>query len=243
MNNLEELANEHWNNSTRRLKVGVAFATILLLLYNVLLFLPIHKHEETTSSTLLYFVIFSVGMLVLAFLCIRNYSRGLSRFSSIFNHGGKRSLFLIRWGFRLAIAGVVLQILVFMLLHPSKESITFLWLLIGNILLIASAVVSIVGFLSLATSKGMPDASRRGALHMSWTHIVMLIGAILLSYSLQAGMMLKIVTIAVNLCGAYLFFHHWKRILNPVDESDETSSDEPEVEPAQEIVAEKQDNE
>lgn len=226
MNNLEELATEHWNNSTRKLKVGVAFATILLMLYNVLLFLPIHKHEETTSSTLLLFVLFCVGMLVLAFLCIRNYSRGLARFSNLFSHGGKRSLFLVRWGFWFAIAGVVLQLLVFMLLHPSKESITFLWLLIGNILLIASAVISIVGFLSLATSKGMPDTSRRGALHMSWTHIVMLLGAILLSYALQAGIVLKIVTVAVNLCGTYLFFHHWKRILNPADETAEATTEE-----------------
>lgn len=233
------MENQYWNNATKKMKLGVAFATMLLVLYNVLLFFPMRSLSENgtiKTDTLLYMVIFVIAALALTYFCIRNYTRGLSRMAVVFEGGGKRSLFLIRWGFLLTIAGVVLQLFVFFILRPDLESITFLRMIIGNILLVAGAVVGIVGFLSLATSKGMPDDSRRGALHMSWTTVVMFIGACLLSYANQAHVTLKIVAVIVNLFGTYFFYINWKRILSPKDpekpviESDETDKPAPEKE-------------
>ena len=221
---------QQWSNATRKLKVGVAFATVLLLIYNIMMFLPVHSaNSETglTTSTLLLYVIYVLVALILAYFCMRNYMRGLSRFTVVFDNGGKRSLFIIRWGFLLTIAGVVLQLFVFFILHPRQEDITFLRMLIGNGLLVVATVLGIMGFLSLATCKGMPQDARRGALHMSWSTIVMLIGACLLSYALQGGTLLKVVTILVNIFGTYLFYHNWRRILSPADADEaETETEE-----------------
>ena len=135
------------------------------------------------------------------------------------------SLFMIRWSFLLTIAGIILQLFVFFILYPRQEDITSLRMLIGNSILVLATVLGIMGFLSLATCKGMPSDSRRGALHMSWSIIVMLCGACLLSYSLQGGVMLKVVTIFVNIFATYLFYHNWRRILSPADD-DEPSDEE-----------------
>lgn len=215
---------EHWKLNTRKLKTGVLFSTVLLVLYNVLLFIPFHQDGNNTMDTmdLIMLVVFFILLLGLAFLCMQYYSRGIARFSNLFENGGKRSLFLVRWGFWLTIAGVVLQMLVFFMIHPSAETLPFLWLLIGNILLIAATVVSVAGFLSLSASKGMPHNSRRAALHQSWSCAILLIGACMLSYAiLQHGLAIKFATIIVNLVGTYFYFIHWRRLLNPNNEKED----------------------
>ena len=208
-----------WEKNTRLMRLGVVLATALLLLYNVLLFLPARwDNNEGQLSSLVGFVVFFVLTLLLVFLCIRNYSRGLSRFATLFERGGKRSLFLLRWGFWLTIAGVALQLLIFFMIVRSAEHVTFWWIVIGNVLLIAATIVSIVGFLALATSKGMPDDARRGAAHMAWVSPLLLVGACLLSFAVlpheQGGTMLKGLALVVNLIGTYFYYTNWKRLLN-----------------------------
>ena len=214
----DEVVTEHkkrWTRATRRLSVGIAIATVLLLLYSILLFIPIDAASnvgaDISGRNLLLYIIYVVVGLALAYLCIVNYLRGLSRFATCFEGGGKRSLFLIRWGFIISIAGVILQLFVFFVIKALPS--TFIRLLVGNILLVAGAVIGIMGFLSLATSKGMTDQGRKGALHMSWTIIVILAGALLLSYALSQGSFLKIFCTIINVIGAVLFFRHWKQII------------------------------
>ena len=220
-----------WEKNTRLMRLGVALATALMLLYNVLLFLPTKRQNDGQLSTLITFVVAILLVMVLVFLCIRNYSRGLSRFATLFERGGKRSLFLLRWAFYLTIAGVALQLLVFLLMVRSAEHVTLLWIAIGNVLLIAATVVSIVGFLSLATSKGMPDDARRGAAHMAWVCPLLLVGACLLSFAVlpheKGGNMLKFAALVVNLIGTYFYFTNWRRLLNYQEPKDEaTDNDE-----------------
>ena len=215
---VDEVVSEHkkrWKRGTNKLKVGVSFATVLLMLYSVLLFLPINKglDEVIATRTLLLYILYGIVALALAFLCAQNYLRGLSRFATLFEGGGKRSLFLVRWGFIISAAGVVLQMMVFFGLNMGASSITFGNLILGNALLLAGAVVGIVGFLSLATAKGMTDDGRKGALHMSWSTLVIFAGAVLLSYALYKGWALKVVCTLVNLTGACLFYKQWKRII------------------------------
>lgn len=214
----DEVVSEHkkrWTRSTRRLSVGVVFATVLMMLYSILLYIPIDgataAGSDISGRNLMLYIIYVVIGLALAYFCIQNYLRGLSRFATCFEGGGKRSLFLIRWGFLISIAGVILQLFVFFVIKAVPS--TWVRLLVGNVLLVAGAVVSIMGFLSLATSKGMTDSGRKGALHMSWTTIIILVGAVLLSYSLQKGTFLKVVDTLVNIAGAVLFFLQWKRIV------------------------------
>lgn len=206
---------EKWNKSTRMLHRGVVFASVLMLLYNVLLFLNFNQEYDVEPSALVGFVLFFIIIMVLAFLCIHNYSRGIARFSNMFERGGKRALFILRWGLWITIGGVILQFIVFFGIRPSAQSMTLLWILIGNILLVAATVISSVGFLSLSASKGMPDDARKGAAHMAWVCVVLLIGACLLSYAVLDGsrIIIKIITLVVNLGGIYFYYTNWKRLL------------------------------
>ncbi|MCF0211781.1 MAG: hypothetical protein HUK17_02665, partial [Bacteroidales bacterium] len=76
-----------WEKNTRLMRLGVALATALMLLYNVLLFLPTKRQNDGQLSTLITFVVAILLVMVLVFLCIRNYSRGLSRFATLFERG------------------------------------------------------------------------------------------------------------------------------------------------------------
>lgn len=207
---------EKWNKSTRVLALGVTFASILMLLYNVLLFLNFDQEYDIETSALIGFVIFFIIVMALGFLCIRNYSRGLARFSNLFERGGKRALFILRWGFWLTIGGVILQFIVFFGIRPSAQSMTFLWIIIGNILLVVATVISSIGFISLSASKGMPDDARKGAAHMSWVCILLLIGACMLSYAVLdgCGIFIKTLTLLINLTGVYFYYTNWKRLLS-----------------------------
>lgn len=213
-------AEQYWNNATRRLTVGVAFATGLLLLYNVLLLIKMNPQEggevsAAMTSSMAFKAIVIIFALVLAFFCTKSYSRGLSRFATILSGGGKRSLYLIRWGFHLTVAGIILQLAMIAIMALKNVELSFLHLLISNALLVAATVVGSSGFLSLATSKGMPDEARRGALHMAWTNVVLLIGAFLLSYAVFSTAALRVATLIVNIFGACLFYINWRRILRP----------------------------
>ena len=225
---------DRWHKATRRLSLGVAFATVLMLLYNVLLFIPItgRLSDPITTKQLLLYIAYVLLAFLLAFVCIRNYMRGISRFATLFEQGGKRSLYLVRIGFVLSIAGIVLQLFVFGIL-PLENVANTLQLIIGNSVIIAACVVGIIGFLSLAASKGMTDLGRRGALHMSWISILLTLGAILLSYSLHASTVLKVCCVVVNVVGAVLFYRMWNNIIAyPEQSGDEPAAVEAtEVEP------------
>lgn len=207
---------ERWDKNTRKLKLGVVLATIMLVLYNGLLFF---RPETGNTSQMIICVLFLVVAMALAFFCNTNYTRGISRFSNCFEKGAKRALHLVRWAFWLTGAGVVLQLIIaYMFLKPTTEAVEFkfLWILIANSLLIVATVVSVMSFLSLSTSKGMPDRSRRGALHMSWTSLLLMAGAILLTIAINIdNTFVKIATIVVNFTGIYFYYKNWDRILNP----------------------------
>ena len=219
---------EHrWKKGTRRLTVGVAFATVLLLLYNVLLFLPIQEQFELPKGKLLLVVLYLLIAIALVFVCVQTYLRGLKRFALM--AGTKHSMAIVRWGFVATVAGAILQVLL-MGLFNIKE---FSNLLISNSLLIVGCVIGIVGFASLATAKGMPDSARKGAINMTWTSIILLVGAVLLSYcvSLQPDdkMALNIVCVLINVVGAYFFYTNWRKMLNPfrTESIDDDEEDEP----------------
>lgn len=223
---------EFWKNATRKLKRGVLLATLLLVAYNLLLFLDIHSDNGIKGLGII--VCFFVTIILVAFFCLRNYRLGLARFSSLLNLGGRSAVRFIVWGFNCAVGGVILQLLVFLMLQKQLNDNIFLSLCIGNSLLIISTVIGSLGFLSLATSKGLPHDSRRGALHMSWTNIVLLIGAFLTSYCLssnECSVMFKLFVVAINFVGTFLFYKNWNLILNPKDENDEIESTNPTVDP------------
>lgn len=217
-----------WKNSTKKLTLGVSFATVLLLLYNVFLFVPPLRDRHGDGSNMLLLLGFLLLVLALCYCCIVNYCRGLSRFAVNFEEGGKRALFMIRWAFLLTLAGVVMQLLIFRAFALS--TLTFGQIILGNVLWLAATVLGIVGFLSLATARGTTDEGRKGAAHMAWVLVVLFAGACLVSYVLQTkdgvGALLKVAAIAVNLFGACCFFKQWKRILTPPD--DEPAEDEEE---------------
>jgi hypothetical protein len=210
-----------WNNSTKKLTLGVSFATVLLFLYNVIIFLPSKQDDSIENNNMLLIVGFLLVLLALCYFCIINYCRGLSRFAVNFENGGKRALWMIRWAFLLTLAGVVMQLLIFRVF--AMDTVTFGQLIIGNVLWLAATVMGIVGFLSLATAKGMTDDGRKGAVHMAGVLIVIFIGACLVSFVLQSDgivkPLLKMLTLVVNIIGTCLFFREWKRMIMPAKET------------------------
>lgn len=229
---VDEVVSEHkkkWLRGTRKLTLGVAFSTALMVLYSVLLFVPLHtsgNNDPMTTRNLLLYMLYGVVAIAIAFLSVHNYLRGLARFTIVFGAGGRRSLALIRWGYVLTIAGVVLQMLVFFVFGAGSNSITFGRLILGNVVLVAAAATGIAGFLALATVKGMTDRGRKGALHMSWTTLVILAGAILLSFAIHKGLFLKILCTLINITGACLFYAQWKKILAWPEQEEQTEQTE-----------------
>lgn len=208
-----------WKNSTKKLTLGVSFATVLLLLYNAAVLLPPISEGGIQSGNMLFVLGFLIIIMALCYFSIVNYCRGLSRFAVNFEEGGKRALWMIRWSFILTLAGIVMQMFVFRVV--AVDTLTFGEILLGNVLWLIATVVGIVGFLSLATAQGMTHDGRKGAAHMAWVLVVIFVGACLVSLILQSQsavrVLLKVAAVAVNLFGTCFFYKEWKRILTPAD--------------------------
>ncbi|MDY5969628.1 MAG: hypothetical protein SPJ13_06415 [Bacteroidales bacterium] len=220
---------EKWKDNTKRLTLGIGFAVPLMLMYNVLIFMPEGgwRHgAEAKSGDMLLTVGFIALVLSLSYICVVNYTRGLSRFAANFEEGGKRSLWMIRWGFILTAAGIALQLFVFRFFNMRVAG--FGQLILGNIVLIAAAALGIVGFASLATIKGLADEGRKGAINMTWTTLVLLTGACLESYVIQRhnvplAWFWKALALAANIVGAFAFFLQWKHILAAPSEAQQAT--------------------
>ena len=218
---------EQWNRNIKRLSLGIGFAIPLMLLYNVLLFIPAggwrHGAAAKTGDMLLVIGIIVVT-LALAYFCITNYTRGLKHFAANFGVGGKGALWTVRWGFVLAAVGMALQLLVFRFFNMRVAGVGQLAL--GNVLLVAAAVLSIIGFASLATVSDMTEDGRKGALHMTWVTLVLLLGACVESYVIQRhevplSWLWKALALVANLGGTAAFYLQWKRILAfPAEDSE-----------------------
>ncbi len=210
---------KHWSKSTSRLSMGIAFASILLVLYSGLMFIDF-------KSTPWLYVGYILLAIVLAFFCISNYLKGLSRFTAVFEAGGKRSLFILRWSFLAAVAGVILQIFLIYKM-PSHEVLPMQevvgevpkapvnWNLIwaGNALYVVSAIIAVIGFLSLSTCKGIHDDGRKGALNLAWVSILLTLCAVFLSFALTSTTFVKVISTIVTLVATYFYYHNWKRVI------------------------------
>lgn len=212
---------EKWKSSTKRLSIGISITTVLLLLYNIALFLPdnwTHKHGTDTGPLVLVLGL-AILILALAYLAITNYTRGLSRFATNFDTGGKRALWMTRWSFILYLAGIVLQVIVFKVVAMNVASLG--QLLLGNILLLASDVLGVVGFLSLATVENMTSEGRKGAVNMVWAIVLLFVGSCLTSWVLQSHSPIRVIWkffgLIVNILAAVAFFKNWKRIITDPD--------------------------
>ncbi len=212
-----------WKNNTRWLTVGISITTVLLLLYNVLLFLPPRDGRGLQGGSIGLVLALSLFVLLLCYFGIMNYCRGLKRFASNFEKGGNRALWMIRWSCLLAVAGVLIQLIVFRIIPLRELSVGQIF--IGNILWLAATVLGIIGFLGLATVRNMSHDGRKGAAHMAWVLILLFVGACMISYGLQqsegTALPFKLLTIAVNVVGTYFFFKEWKRIIAPPANNDE----------------------
>lgn len=222
--------NEQWVKASRTLGVGVSFATMLLLLYNVFLFVNPH------DSNLWTFVVLMLIVLACGYFCINGFIRGLSRFSVLFEGGGKRSLFFVRWSFILTCAGVVLHLLlVYNNPHVELSTVNWTTVLVGSLICAAATVMAVVGFLSLSTCKGMHDDARLGALHLAWVSVLLVICTMLFAVASQKDtLILKICSVALNLLAAYCFYHNWHRVLRaesqvPQKKDPEQTDDKPEA--------------
>ncbi len=220
-----------WKNSTRWLTVGISITTVLLLLYNTFLFLPFRDSRGLQSGSIWLVLALSLFALLLCYFGIMNYCRGLKRFADNFEKGGRRALWMIRWSCLLAVAGVLIQLIVFRIIP--LHDLTVGQIILGNILWLTATVLGIVGFLSLATVRNMSLDGRKGAAHMAWVLILLFVGACLISYTLQQNEKtqpwVKPLAIAVNVVGTYFFFKEWKRIIAPPAENDERPTAEPAI--------------
>lgn len=204
----KQSAAERWSNATGRLSVGISFATMLLILYNVLLFL----HPDSTRMGA--FVIYFIVILICSYLCISNVLRGLSRLATCFEAGGQRSLFIIRGSFLLCVAGVALQLVVaYSYQRGALDAVNWKPILLGSVLYMLSAIVAVVGFVALSSSHGMHSVGSRGALHLAWVSMLLACCSIVFGYALQTSMVVKIVSVVLNLVATYFFYINWRRIL------------------------------
>lgn len=208
---------EKWKSSTKRLSIGVSITTVLLLLYNIALFLPANIMQDNDTETSQLVLVLGVVTLILAltYFGIVNYTRGLSRFAANFNNSGKRGLWMIRWSFVLYLAGVVLQVIVFRVVSMTVNSLG--QLLLGNIMLLAADILGIAGFLSLATADNMTHDGRKGAVNMIWVIVLLFIGSCLAGWVLQAQdntrLIWKIMGLIINIIATAAFFKNWKCII------------------------------
>ncbi len=220
-----------WKNSTRWLTVGISITTVLLLLYNTLLFLPPRGDRGLQGGSMGLVLALSLFVLLLCYFGIMNYCRGLKRFATHFEKGGKRALWMIRWSCLLALAGVLVQLLMFRIVPFRALSVG--QIIVGNILWLAATVLGIVGFLGLATVRHLSHDGRKGAAHLVWVLLLLFIDACLVSYVLQQNeggtLPIKLLAIAVNVAATCFFFKQWKRILTPPAASDADDTGQPEA--------------
>lgn len=191
--------------------MGIAFASILLVLYSGMMFIDF-------KSTPWLYVGYILLAIVLAFFCISNYLKGLSRFTAVFE------------------AGVILQIFLIYKM-PSHEvlpmqevvgevpKVPVNWNLIwaGNALYVVSAIIAVIGFLSLSTCKGIHDDGRKGALNLAWVSILLTLCAVFLSFALTSTTFVKVISTIVTLVATYFYYHNWKRVIYRSFEEETTS--------------------
>lgn len=203
-----------WSQATKALWNGAIFTGILILLCAILIFFfPKEGIPQNIGlgTLLVYFLILTFTALG----SINTYQKGLTQFASIFAKDGSRALDVIRWGFMFAMMGVIFHIFIFYFPFTDPESKhTLSTLLIGNCIIILSAVTTIVGFLMLATASGCPDASRKGSLRMIITAIVLLGAAFLAPFAIHNGATAtRILELVVLIAGAVLFLSSWHKII------------------------------
>lgn len=205
---------EGWSASTKALWNGAIFTAILILLCAVLVFFfPKEGIAKSigAGTLLVYFLI----MTFTALGSINTYQKGLTQFATLFAKDGSRALDVIRWGFMFAMMGVLFHIFIFYLPFTDPEvRHEGSTLLIGNSIILLSAVTSVVGFLMLATAKGLPDASRKGSLLMIVVAIVLLGAAFLAPFAILRGTTAtRILELVILLLGAFLFLVSWHKII------------------------------
>jgi len=208
--------------ANRTLWNGAIFTFVLILLCAVLVFFFPKGNVELQSaniglgSLLVYFLVMTFTTLG----SVNTYQKGLTQFAARFEKDGSRALDLIRWGFMLAIMGVVFHCFIFYLPIVDVETKRqFSTLFLGNSIVLLAAIVSIVGFLMLATSKGIPDTSRKGCLLMLVSQGVLLLGMFIAPYATSGSKSLRILELVILLAGAVVFLVAWRRILKqPADE-------------------------
>ena len=204
---------EGWKQATRALWNGVIFNAILILLCAILVFF-FPKQGLTMNIGLGTLLVYFLIMTFTALGAINTYQKGLTQFAAMFGKDGARALDVIRWGFMLAIVGVVFHFFVFYLplIDADTKRLTTT-LLIGNSILILSAATNIVGFLMLATANGCPDPSRKGSLLMIVAALVLLGGAFVAPYAITGSNWTRIVEFIILATGAILFMTSWRRII------------------------------
>ncbi len=202
--------------ANRTLWNGAIFTFVLILLCALLVFFFPKGNVELQSaniglgSLLVYFLVVTFTTLG----AVNTYQKGLTQLAIRFEKDGARALDLVRWGFMLAIMGVVFHCFIFYLPIVSEElKHQTATLFLGNSIVMLSAIVSIVGFLMLATAKGLPDASRKGCLLMLVASCVLLLGMFMAPFSTSGGNSLRVLELVVLLGGAVVFLVAWHRIL------------------------------
>ena len=205
---------EGWRASTKALWNGVIFTSILILLCAIMVFFfPKEGIVKGIGpgALLVYFLILSFTALG----SINTYQKGLMQFAQLFGKDGSRALDVIRWGFMIAMMGVLFHIFIFYLPFTDPEvRQEGLTLLIGNSILLLSLVTSVVGFLMLATAKGIPDASRKGSLLMIVAALVLVGAAFVAPYAILDGTTAnRILELVILLLGAFLFLLSWHKII------------------------------
>lgn len=205
---------ERWGQATKALWNGAIFTGILILLCAIMVFFfPKEGIPQNIGlgTLLVYFLILTFTALG----SINTYQKGLTQFASMFSKDGSRALDVIRWGFMFAMMGVLFHIFIFYFPITDAESKkTVSTLLIGNSIIILSAVTTIVGFLMLATASGCPDDSRKGSLRMIITAVVLLGAAFLAPFAIHNGnTATRILEFIVLIFGAILFLSSWHKII------------------------------
>ena len=159
--------------------------------------------------------IFTSILILLCAIMVFFFQKGLMQFAQLFGKDGSRALDVIRWGFMIAMMGVLFHIFIFYLPFTDPEvRQEGLTLLIGNSILLLSLVTSVVGFLMLATAKGIPDASRKGSLLMIVAALVLVGAAFVAPYAILDGTTAnRILELVILLLGAFLFLLSWHKII------------------------------
>lgn len=207
---------EGWSSATKTLWNGAIFTGVLVLLCAILIFFfpkegMANPMKIGLGTLLVYFLVLTLTALG----AINTYQKGLTQFASMFSKDGARALDVIRWGFMMAMMGVLFHFFIFYLpitdIDTKRQTST---LLLGNSIIILSALCSVVGFLMLATAKGCPDASRKGCLLMLGSLAILLVGAFIAPSAIFGTTLLRIVEFVILLTGSILFLVAWHKIVH-----------------------------